>query len=122
VVSVTRALGALLIVVGLVAYFATGADSPTALLPAALGALLLILGLVAGRESLRRHAVHAALAIALLGILGTAMNLAEVPALLRGDAERPAAVVSSLVTALALLVYLVLGIRSFVEARRARAA
>lgn len=117
--AMTRAVGAGLAVLGLISFLATGADSPTALLPALLGLLLVGLGVLAGREAVRRHAMHAAMLLALLGLLGAAMNLTGLPDLFAGRAERPVAVVSSALTVLALAVYLVLGIRSFVEARRA---
>ena len=120
--ATTRLVGIVLIVVGVVAFVASGADSPTALIPAALGLVLVVLGLVANREAARRHAMHAAMLVALLGIAGTAMNLGDLPALFSGDAERPLAVVASVVTALVLLVYLVVGIRSFIAARQSSAA
>lgn len=115
---VTMGLGILLIVVGVVAYLASGADSPTALLPAGLGVVIAGLGILARREPLRRHALHAALVVALLGLLGTLPQLAELPGLFGGDAERPLAVVASAVTALACAGYVVLGVRSFIAARR----
>jgi uncharacterized membrane protein len=120
--ATTRLVGIALIAVGLVAFLASGADSPTALIPAALGVLLVVLGLVANRENARRHAMHAAMLVALLGIAGTAMNLGDLPQLFSGDAERPLAVVASALTAVVLLIYLVVGIRSFIAARQSSAA
>jgi len=123
VVTVTRVVGVVLIAVGVVAYLVTDRSSVTALLPAFLGAPILVAGIVAAREQLRAHAIHAALVLALLGVLGTAMNLVELPALLSGgDVERPTAVVTSAITALIGVIYLVLGIRSFRAARMAREA
>lgn len=119
--TVVRTVGAALVVLGVAAYVLTGADSITALLPAFLGAPIGLLGILAGRESLRRHAIHGALVLALLGLFGTLGNLVELPALLTGgDVERPVAVVASTVTALLCLGLLVLGIRSFAAARRSR--
>lgn len=115
----TRGLGAALLLVGIIAYLATGAESITALFPAFLGLPLLVLGLLAGRESARQHAIHGALVLALLGVLASAMPLADLPALLTGgEVERPVATVTSAITALACLVYLGVGVRSFVVARR----
>ena len=119
--SLTRGLGAVLIAVGVVAFLATGSDSPTALIPAVLGVVLLVLGFLAGRENLHRHAIHAALVVALLGALGTLMNLVELPALLGGgDVERPGAVIASTITFVLCVAYVALGVRSFIAARRAR--
>lgn len=115
--AVTRAVGAALILVGLAGWLIGGGPgtSWTALLPAALGLVVLVLGLLAGRASLHRHAIHAALVVALLGALGTAPNAAD---LVDGSAERPIAAWASLVTALVCLAYIALGVRSFVAARR----
>lgn len=119
--NVVRTIGAALVVLGVGAYVLTGADSITALLPAFLGVPIGLLGVLAGRESMHRHAIHAALVLALLGVIGTLGNIAELPGLLTGDeVERPVAVVASTLTALLCLVLLVLGIRSFVAARRPR--
>lgn len=116
--ALTRYVGIGLIVLGVLAYVGSGADSPTALIPSALGLVLLVLGILSNRENLRRHAMHVAMLVALLGILGTLMTLAEIPSLIRGEAERPLAVIVSAVTAATLLVYLIRGIRSFRDARR----
>ena len=121
--TLTRALGLALIAVGLVSFFATGSDSPTAMIPAALGLVILVLGMVAGRETLHQHAIHGALVVALLGALGTLMNVVELPALLSGDdVERPGAVIAATITFVLCVGYLVAGIRSFRAARRARTA
>jgi fucose 4-O-acetylase-like acetyltransferase len=115
----TTVLGVVLVVIGVGGYVLTGAESITALIPAFIGLPVLVLGQLARRPAWRRHAIHAALALALLGLLGTLMNVAELPALLSGaSVERPAAVVSSTLTALSCAIYLVLGVRSFVAARR----
>lgn len=119
--NLTRALGAALVVLGVIAFVVTGADSLTALIPAVLGLVVLALGVAAGSESLHRHAIHGALVVALLGALGTLMNVVELPALLSGgEVERPAAVVASTLTFLLCAVYVALGVRSFIAARRDR--
>lgn len=46
------------------------------------------------------------------------MPLQNLGALFAGDAERPAAVIAALVSLIVLVVYLILGIRSFLAARR----
>lgn len=119
---VTQGVGALLVVVGVVAYLVSDGASPTALIPAVLGLVIGGLGLLATREPLRRHAIHGALVVALLGLLGTLPRVGGLGEVLAGEAERPIAVIASTVTAAALLVYVVLGVRSFVAARRSPAA
>ncbi|MEJ5915592.1 hypothetical protein [Pseudokineococcus sp. 1T1Z-3] len=120
--ALTLLVGALLSTMGVVAYAATGAESLTALIPSVVGVLLVVAGLLARKASLHRHAVHGALVVALLGLLGSLMNVARVPDVVAGTAERPAAVVVSTLMAVVLLGYLVAGIQSFVRARRRRAA
>lgn len=119
--GLTFAVGGILTATGVVAYFASDASSMTALIPSALGVLILIAAVVSRAPKARRHAIHAALAIALLGIAGTAMNVMKIGELLAGTAERPNAVIASTVTFVVLLVFLAVGIASFVRARRYRA-
>ena len=120
--KLTLATGALLALTGAIAYLGTGTSSLTALIPSAVGVLMLVAGVLAGRPSLHRHAIHAALAVALLGALGALMNVVKVGQLVSGTAERPAAIWASLVMFVALVVYLAFGARSFIAARRTRTA
>lgn len=118
-VLLTRLTGAVLIVIGVVGYAVTGAASLTALLPTVLGIPILGLGLWAGDQARRRTAIHGALVFALLGFLGTLMNVAQLPAVLSGgEVARPTAVVVSSITAVVCAIYLAMGVRSFLAARR----
>ena len=90
--STTRTLGIVLILLGLISYFGTGRVSVTALIPAFFGAVFIILAAVARSESARKHAMHAAVALALLALIGT---LARVVPALRFPARRPTAPASS---------------------------
>ena len=118
-VLITRVTGAVLIVLGVAGYAVTGGASLTALLPTVLGLPVLGLGVWASDEARRRTAIHAALVLALLGFLGTLMNVVQLPAVLSGaEVERPQAVVVSSLTALVCAVYLGFGVRSFMAARR----
>ena len=111
------------IAIGLAGFFLTGAAHKTALIPVAIGAVLLVLGLLAGsKENLRMHLMHAALLVGLLAFLGTAKGLTKLPAAFAGTAERPAAVYAQAATAILSLVFLGVGVRSFIAARRARTA
>ncbi len=121
--GVTVAFGVVLVVLGVVAYFASGAASVTALIPAFFGVVLAALGAVGRSEERRALAMHIAAVLALLGLLGGAMGLPKLPALLTGEPlDRPWAVGTQSAMAVILAVYLALSIRSFVAARRARAA
>lgn len=114
--KLTFTAGGLLVVVGLVGYIATGFASATAVIPSIIGVLLLISGWIAVKKLML--GIHIALVIALIGALGMFMPLQDLGALFAGDAERPAAVIAALVSLVVLVVYLVLGVRSFIAARR----
>ncbi len=122
ITKLTLATGGLLTLTGVIAYLATGGASLTALIPSAAGVLLLVAGWLARNPNLHRHAIHGALAVALLGALGSVMNVAKVGQLVAGTAERPGAIWASLVMFVLLVGYLAVGVRSFIEARRTRQA
>ena len=115
---VTRIVGFLLVLLGVVGYLATGAASMTALIPALVGALFLILALVARSPGARKHVMHAAVAIALLAVAGGVPRI--ISAVNAGDLTRPA-VLAQIAMAVILAIYVMLGVKSFIEARRARA-
>lgn len=117
--TLTYTIGGILTAVGIIAYVATGAVSITALIPTFVGVLLLICAALAHKPALRRHSIHAALMIALLGAAGALMNVAKLGALFTGTAERPSAIVVSTVMFLLLVFYIAMGVRSFLAARRA---
>ncbi|WP_368498514.1 hypothetical protein [Herbiconiux sp. A18JL235] len=115
---ITIILGAVLIVLGLIGYVATEFASWTALIPSILGALLIVFGLVGVKRP--KIGIHVALVVALLGIVGTFMNVLKIGEVFAGTAERPVAVVLSTITFVLLVVYVALGVRSFIAARRGR--
>ena len=117
--STTRSFGIVLILLGLASYLLTGRTSVTALIPAFFGAVFVILALVARNEAARKHAMHAAVALALIGLLATLARV--LPALAGGNLTRPA-VLAQLAMTVLLGVYIALGVKSFKEARRARLA
>jgi hypothetical protein len=117
--AVTRIVGFLLILLGVVGYVATGRVSITALIPAMVGAVFLIIALVARKPAARKHAMHAAVALALIAVLGMVPRI--VPAVSRGELGRPA-VLAQLAMAIILAVYVALGVKSFIDARRSRRA
>ncbi|RJK98051.1 hypothetical protein [Vallicoccus soli] len=113
------AAGALLVVVGVVAYAASGPGaSPTALIPALLGLLIAGAGAVGLRGgTARKHAMHAAAAVGLLGVLGTVGQLVARPA--AGSDDAGIATAAGWATLVVCAAFVALAVRSFVAARRA---
>ena len=115
--ATTRLFGMLLIVLGVASYTLTGRTSVTALIPAFFGALFLVCALIARKESARKHAMHAAVALGLLGAIAPLVR--AIPAALNGNAAKPAVMAEFAMSAI-LAVYVALGVRSFIAARKAR--
>ena len=115
--------GLLLIALGVggFAYTSAGADKPpyTALIPSGFGAALLLLGLVALKDGLRKHAMHLAAMVGLVGFVGGAVMLVLPLARGRG-VERPFAYLCQAVMAALCLAFVGLCVNSFVQARRRR--
>jgi hypothetical protein len=113
--------GVVLIALGVIGYIGTAAVSITALIPAIFGAVLVLLGWLALTERYRKHALHLAVVIALVGFLGAVPGLIGLLNLISGaEVQRPAAVVSQSLMAILMAVFVGLCVRSFVETRRAR--
>jgi len=113
--------GVLLCGLGLVGYYSpdtlgkSDAKSPTALIPAAVGVVLLICGMVvSAAPKTRKHAMHVAAAVALLGAIGGIMPLTK------GLDFEKASVVSAVIMIALCTIFVLLCVRSFVRARIAR--
>lgn len=117
-------IGILLIILGVAFYILTGAASVTALIPAFFGIVFTGLGVLGvKKESMRKHVMHAALLLAILGLGGSFGGLINVFGVLGGgELERPAASYGQAIMALILIFFIISGIRSFIEARKQRAA
>lgn len=112
--------GALLCVVGAV-FFALS-HAPTSLIPLFLGFLIAVCGVLARKESMRKHAMHGAVLIALFGIFGSFMGpKSPVPAW-TGRAPMGEGPTEKLLLLVICLVFVVLSVRSFVAARKATSA
>jgi len=111
-----------MILLGVISYIATGAASATALIPAFFGIAFVGLGVLGSKkESMRKHAMHAALLLAILGLGGSLGGLISVLGVLGGgELERPAAAYAQAVMALICIFFVVMGVRSFIEARKQR--
>jgi hypothetical protein len=115
--------GVILMILGVGGYFATGMQSWTALIPALFGVVLLILGFVAREPSRRKHAMHAAAALGVLGFAGAFPGVIKAVKWMGGaEPARPAAVVSQVIMAVLMLVFVAMCVRSFIAARRTGSA
>ena len=110
------------ILLGVGGFVLTGSVHKTALIPCAFGVLFVLFGLLAFKENLRKHVMHTAVLIALLAFLGTARSLSHLPELFNGTAEKPAAIITQSLNAGLSLLYIILAVRSFIQARRARSS
>lgn len=116
---VTLIFGILLSVLGIASYVLTGMTSITALIPTFFGILLILFGVLAFEEKRRKLSMHIAMVIALVGVLGSFSGIIRVITILSGgEVIRPVASYMQAVMALLLMVYLVFGIKSFIDARR----
>jgi hypothetical protein len=121
--KVTILFGLVLIVLGIVGYVGTGSQHPTALIPAYFGIVLGILGALARTENAKRRMqmMHIAVTIGLLGFLGTAKSIWDYYQMERGGSfPFPAAVEAKATMSVILLFYVLLCVRSFIHARKAR--
>ncbi len=114
-----------LIITGIVGFVVTGKVQPTALIPSYIGTLLLVLGVLAFNPKLRKHVMHGAAMVAIIGFLATISGgLTDLPKFLSGnmnDLPKPdAASISKLITNLLMLHFVVICVISFIEVRMAR--
>jgi len=110
-----------LILIGILGYAWGWIDPPlsyTSLIPAAFGIILMLLGhLAVAKDNLRKHLMHVAVMIGLLGFIASLVGLFR-----KGiPAGISAGVVSQIAMALVCLVFVILCVRSFIEARKSRA-
>jgi hypothetical protein len=119
--NTTIGFGGVLLVLGVAGYAVTGAQSPTALIPAALGLLLALLGWLARSPRMRMHAMHGAALAGVLGFAGSVRGIGQVVRMLAGQTvQRPPAAITQSIMAVVCLAFVGLTVRSFVAARLAR--
>ncbi|MGL4419994.1 MAG: hypothetical protein ACRCZF_04960 [Gemmataceae bacterium] len=120
--------GILCVILGILGYTnatpnAEGKVSPTALIPAFLGGFLVLCGILAAAlPNLRKHVMHFAAMLGLLGFFGGFAPLIRQAA--KGndfDPTGPAAI-NGLIMAVVCAVFVGLCVRSFIQARKAREA
>ena len=123
---VAMVFGILLVGLGCVGYFApemfpggeAAVRSITALIPAFVGGPLFLLGVLALNENLRKHAMHASAALGLLGFLGAGVQFLRKA--LGGDFAWGPGTISQAIMAGLCGVFVILCVKSFIDARRAR--
>jgi hypothetical protein len=118
--KVTLVFAALLMALGLAGYVGTGSQHPTALIPMWIGIALGVFGALAisPSEGRRKLFMHVSVTIGLLGFLGTTVEI--VRSYLSSKAPDAIAMASKISLAGLLLIYVILCVRSFIAARRAR--
>jgi hypothetical protein len=122
--KVTLVFAVLLIALGLGSYFGTGSQHPTALIPTWFGLALGLFGFLAMSPDAGRRKLymHINVTIGLLGFLGAAGRAVQSFGHARSEGIEPDRIALGAQIAMAgvLLIYVLLCVRSFIEARRAR--
>jgi hypothetical protein len=121
--KVTLVFAAIFLAIGLVGFVGTGSSHPTALIPALLGLLLGIFGALSlnADTGRRKLFMHINVTLGLLGFLGTVMGLIQWFQMLAGaTVKNPPAIESKAAMAFFSLIYVILCVRSFIAARKAR--
>jgi hypothetical protein len=115
--QVAIGFGVALTVLGLWGYYATDRVSITALIPSFFGLAFVLLGRLAQQDHLRKHVMHIAATLGLIGFLIPAVMV--ILELTRG-AGLSNKVIELALMALLCLVFVGLCVKSFIDARRRR--
>jgi len=123
VANTTIGFGVALLLLGVGGFVGTGSEHPTALIPAAFGILLILFGALAAKNPAKRALfMHIAVTLGLVGFLGSVPGVIKVIKMMNGEAiARPAAAEAQTAMAALTLIYVILCVRSFINARRERA-
>jgi uncharacterized membrane protein len=120
--------GGLLVAVGVFGYAQqepnpeTGKVSMTALIPAFVGGVLLLCGVLAFKDNLRKHMMHLAAMVGLIGCLGGFMPLIrQISKSGSFDPTKPSALAGEAMIVIC-AVFVGLCVNSFIQARKARQA
>lgn len=113
---ITLFIGVLLAFVGIAFFLYTNSEHPTALIPAGFGVVFVLLGLLSAVEHLRKHMMHAAAALSLVGCVLGIVRLIPGP-----QKDKEAAFVETAILAGLCGLLLILCVMSFINARRRRA-
>jgi peptidoglycan/LPS O-acetylase OafA/YrhL len=114
---ITLLVGVLLAFVGIGFFLYTNSEHPTALIPAGFGVAFILLGLLSAVEHLRKHMMHGAAALSLIGVVLGIVRLIPGP-----QENRKAAFIETAILAGLCGLLLILCVKSFIDARRRRRA
>jgi hypothetical protein len=119
--NISILFGRLLILLGIIGYgygAYTGNASLTALIPAIFGLILMVLGHISNaKENLRKHLMHVAVLIGLIGFIVPLTRI--IPKL--GDFQLTFASAMLISMSVLCLVFVILCVKSFIDARRSGA-
>ncbi|UWZ83738.1 hypothetical protein [Occallatibacter riparius] len=122
--KITLVFAVLLIILGLVSYFGTGSLHPTALIPTWFGIALGVFGFLAisPGESRRKLFMHINVTIGLIGFIGAAWRAVSSYGHARSEGIDPDKIALGAQGAMAglLLIYVLMCVKSFIDARRNR--
>ena len=117
----TIVFGILFIILGVGGFVATGSEHKTALIPAAFGVAYIVCGVLARKDDMRKHAMHGAAMLGLLGALVPIPGVIKFFKMISGETiERPQAAIAQTIMSVLSFVFVALCVRSFIAARRAR--
>lgn len=120
--KVTLVFAVLLALLGLAGYLGTGSQHPTALIPLWFGLVLGLCGFLAisPNEGRRKLFMHINVTIGLLGFIGAAVEAVRGYGQARAAGIEPdhIALASKLAMAGLLLIYVLMCVKSFIDARR----
>jgi hypothetical protein len=109
-------LGLLLMLLGFVGFIGTDAEYPAALLPVYFGLALVLLGLLGQQDRLRKHAMHTAAMVGLIGVLLPTILI--VLALTAEENRNSILLAEQVALAAACALFVALCVKSFIDARR----
>ena len=123
--NIAIGFGAVLCAIGMWGYLGADPDrqSMTALIPFLVGDLLILCGILGYNSAWRKHAMHAAATVGLLGFLaGMGRGIMKLGNAISDDPLNHRAPRLALLMGLVCLVFVVVCVRSFISARRRQRA
>ncbi|MBS1816071.1 MAG: hypothetical protein JSS87_14460 [Acidobacteria bacterium] len=122
--NLTIRFGVILVLLGVITYFAVASHAPTSLIPAYFGLVLIGLGALARTEDAKKRMLwmHIAVTVGLVGaIIPLVRATGKAIQMVQGVVvEHRMAVIEQMLMALICIIFVALCVRSFVAARRAR--